>query len=194
MRFFVHKRPHVDYFLFIPGQYRQASCALLCTQTATCRLFFRSCKYSSPMDFFCQFGANRIPYLCLTYWSCLSVWTVCGFDCDRKSCHHITWLVFPLSRDQRNEVSEQCIPFILSSAISVITISCIKLGRLLTSKWYWRKSFLSSISRVASSWIHTYTSCDDATPWHQAAFAYAENRSNAVQNENIWWKWSVGKK
>ena len=42
VRFFVHKRPHVDYFLFIPGEYRQASCALLCTQTATCRLFFHS--------------------------------------------------------------------------------------------------------------------------------------------------------
>ena len=35
--------------------------------------------------------------------SCLSDWTICGFDSDRKSCLNlITWLVFPLSRDQRN--------------------------------------------------------------------------------------------
>ena len=42
-----------------------------------------------------------------------------------------------------------------------------------------RKSFLSSFSPVASSWMRTYTSCDDVTRWRQEAFAYAVNRSNA---------------
>ena len=46
-----------------------------------------------------------------------------------------------------------------------------------------RKSFLSSFLPVTSSWMRTYTSCDDVTRWRQAAFAYAVNMSNALQTE-----------
>ena len=36
-------------------------------------------------------------------YSCLSNWKICGFYSDRESCLFPTmWLVFPLSRDQRN--------------------------------------------------------------------------------------------
>ena len=45
-----------------------------------------------------------------------------------------------------------------------------------------RKSFLSSILPVAR--MRTYTSCDDVSRWRRAAFSFAENRSNAAQNEN----------
>ena len=46
-----------------------------------------------------------------------------------------------------------------------------------------RKPFLSSFLPVASSWMRTYTSCDDVTQWRQVAFAYAENMENAAQNK-----------
>ena len=55
------------------------------------------------------------------------------------------------------------------------------------------KSFLPSFLSVASSWISSYTSCDDFTWWRQAAFAYAVNRSNALTTENILFKWGLGK-
>ena len=42
---------------------------------------------------------------------------------------------------------------------------------------------MSSFLPVPGSWMRTYTSFDDVTRWRQAAFAYAENMSNALQAE-----------
>ena len=64
--------------------------------------------------------------------SCLSDWTICGFDSDRKSClYPITWLVFP----NGTKVILRYIPFIPLPAIYVNSISRIKLNSLLTSQW-----------------------------------------------------------
>ena len=115
--------------------------------------------------------------------SCLSDWTICGFDSDRKPClYPITW---------------PCLsPITWSTGIRSYNGTYLLFRRLQymliqyrVSNWtiFWlhndRKSFLSSFLPVTSSWMRTYTSCDDVTRWRQAAFAYAVNMSNALQTE-----------
>ena len=58
-------------------------------------------------------------------------------------------------------------------------------------------NLLSSFFPVTSSWMRTYTGCDDVTRWRQAAFANMENMSNGAQNEkhqiNVEFKQGIGK-
>ena len=128
---------------------------------------------------------NDIPFYHINYMkynniSCLSDWTICGFDSDRKPClYPITWPCLSPITWSTELGSQRYIPLVSLPAIYVNSISCV----------FWlhdgRKSFLSSFSSVTSSWMRTYTGCDDVTRWRQAAFAYAENVKWCAERKNF---------
>ena len=118
-----------------------------------------------------------------TKWSCLSDWTICGFDSDRKPClYPITWsCLSPITWS--TELRSYNGTYLFFHRLQYMLIQY----RVSNLTIFWlhndRKSFLSSFLPVTSSWMRTYTSCDDVTWWRQAAFAYAVNRSNALHTE-----------
>ena len=115
--------------------------------------------------------------------SCLSDWTICRFDSDRKPClYPITWpCLSPITWS--TELRSYNGTYLLFRRLQYMLIQ-YRVSNL-TIFWLYndRKSFLSSFLPVTGSWMRTYTSCDDVTRWRQAAFAYAVNMSNALQTE-----------
>ena len=117
-------------------------------------------------------------------WKTLWIWEkICWFDSDRKPClYPITWpCLSPITWS--TELRSYNGTYLLFRRLQYMLI------QYRVSNWtiFWlhndRKSFLTSFLPVTSSWMRTYTSCDDVTRWRQAAFAYAVNRSNALQTE-----------
>ena len=142
-------------------------------------------KFEFNFLFACQiiYSAMMISYYCCSTLSCLSDWTICGFDSDRKPClYPITWPCLP-PITWSTELRSYNGTYLLFRRLQYMLIQYRE------SNWtiFWlhndRKSFLSSFLPVTSSWMRTYTSCDDVTRWRQAAFAYAVNMSNALQTE-----------
>ena len=115
--------------------------------------------------------------------SCLSDWTICGFDSDRKSClYPITWsCLSPITWS--TELRSYNGTYLLFRRLQYMLIPYRVSNWTIFSLHNDRKSFLSSFLPVTSSWMRTYTSCDDVTWWRQAVFAYAVNRSNALHTE-----------
>ena len=115
--------------------------------------------------------------------SCLSDWTICGFDSDRKPClYPITWpCLSPITWS--TELRSYNGTYLLFRRLQYMLIQYRVSNCTIFLLHNDRKSFLSSFLPVTSSWMRTYTSCDDVTRWRQAAFAYAVNWSNALQTE-----------